>query len=415
MGHFHFRRITARAQRSRTTLWRSGLAALAFTSLVLSVTSSALAQESRQTEEVTDGLNYLLYLPNGHDPEKKWPLIFFMHGFGERLVDGAEAFEALTVHSMPAVVESDDWDWPFIVVSPQIDDSGWINHADEVAAVLDRMETEFGADTNRLYLTGLSYGGRGTWQVGLELLDRFAALMPLCSDPGGLEAAERAQYATRPLFIVHGTADPTGNDFPTMESFVDAFTNEGTAFYSFDYTLSEQDDDAFPPAVLTERYVFARMIDYGHDVWSATYGRLNGPPKGITYQWLLGQSLDGSTFYDPRDPNAPAPPAQGGAGPDDGVVSAGGMTAVGGGPSVDVGLGGAGGDGAASPPAEMSPAPAAVVPAPAAPMNRVGSSGAGCAMGDTAPAGRTGALFGLALAALLTSRRRFMTTPTAQR
>lgn len=256
----------------------------------------------RQTMEATDGLNYLLHLPEGHDPAKRWPLVLFLHGFGERSSENAEGqpFSALTVHSMPAVVESEDWDWPFIVVSPQIDEEGWVTRSGDLAALVDRMEAEHGADPNRMYLTGLSYGGRGTWEVGLQQSGRWAALMPLCSDPTGLEAPARAELAKRPLFVVHGTHDTTANDFRTMAAFIGDFASEGMPFYEFDYALSQEDDDLFPPEALQEPLVFARMRVYGHDVWSATYGRLNGPRKTVAFNWLLAQSLDGSDFLDPR-------------------------------------------------------------------------------------------------------------------
>lgn len=258
----------------------------------------------KQTRESTDGLDYLLHLPEGHDPAKRWPLVVFLHGYGERASENVagQPFSALTVHSMPAVVESDDWDWPFIVVSPQIDEEGWVTRADDLAAVVDRMEAEYGADPNRLYLTGLSYGGRGTWEIGLAQSERWAALMPLCSDPEGLEAPARAELAQMPLFVVHGTVDPTSNDFRTMENFVGDFVEEGTPFYEFEYARTDEDEDLFPLDVLEYPHVFARMRSYGHDVWSATYGRLNGAPKTVAFNWLLAQSLDGSTFLDPRSP-----------------------------------------------------------------------------------------------------------------
>lgn len=268
------------------------------------VARGASAQIERQSIETSDGLTYLLRLPNGHDPNQRWPLILFLHGFGERSVhnEPGKPLSGLTVHSMPAVVESRDWNWPFIVVSPQINDEGWITRADDLGRLIDRMQSKYGADPNRLYLTGLSYGGRGTWQVGLAQLQRWAALMPLCSNPGGLDAADRARLAKRPLFVVHGTEDPTGNDYPTMEAFIASFEKEGTPFYQFEYALSDQEKDHYPKAALSQRHVFARMMGYGHDVWTATYGGRNAARKTVSFDWLLAQSLDGSPFVDPRRP-----------------------------------------------------------------------------------------------------------------
>lgn len=264
----------------------------------------AAAQEPRQTVEQSSDLDYLLYLPNGHDPTRKWPLVLFLHGYGERAAMNMEGepLSALRVHSLPSVVEAPGWDWPFIVVSPQINEEGWITRAADLSGVVDRMVSEFGADPNRLYLTGLSYGGRGTWEVGLEQIDRWAALMPLCSDPAGLEADDRESLVSRPLFVVHGTIDPTDNDFATMEGFIQSFAADGTPFFQFEYARRDEHMDLFPRDVLAQRHVFARMINYQHDVWSATYGRIETPLKTVPYEWLLAQSLDGSAFVDPRDP-----------------------------------------------------------------------------------------------------------------
>ncbi len=129
-----------------------------------------------------------------------------MHGIGEVNAQG-NMLNALTKHSLPRVVEDPMFNYPFIVVSPQINNDGWVNHAAEIGAALDRVETEFGGDKNREYLTGLSYGGVGTLAVGIALADRIAALMPVT--PGGSVANwdMRSKIANKPIWFFLGVKD----------------------------------------------------------------------------------------------------------------------------------------------------------------------------------------------------------------
>ena len=159
-------------------------AALCLTAVVRPAGAYQEMEPVKQTKEVTNGLNYLLYLPNDHDPAKSgWPVLVFMHGSGESANNDPDSLlNALTKHSMGRVVEDEGWDWPFIVISPQIDTGiGWASQQAALEAVFTRVQTDFGADPNRFYLTGLSYGGSGTWNLGMNMIGTWAALMPLCA------------------------------------------------------------------------------------------------------------------------------------------------------------------------------------------------------------------------------------------
>src|SRR6266478_9624967 len=121
-------------------------------------------------------LNYLLFLPKGYEAksEKRWPLILFLHGAGER---GTNVWKVAT-HGPPKNVTANP-DFPFIVVSPQCpEDEIWSN--DTLLALLDEMTRKYAVDTNRVYLTGLSMGGYGTWRLGLTHQERFAAIVNIC-------------------------------------------------------------------------------------------------------------------------------------------------------------------------------------------------------------------------------------------
>jgi len=120
--------------------------------------------------------NYLLFLPDGYgtDQTKRWPLILFLHGAGER---GSDIWK-VAVHGPPKV-DTTASNFPFIVVSPQCP-NGKFWSDDLLLALLDDIETRYAVDTHRVYLTGLSMGGFGTWNLALSHPGRFAAIAPIC-------------------------------------------------------------------------------------------------------------------------------------------------------------------------------------------------------------------------------------------
>src|SRR6185312_957721 len=120
--------------------------------------------------------NYLLYLPEGYsaDSTQRWPLILFLHGAGER---GTNVW--LVAKHGPPKIDTTMTNFPFIVVSPQCPDGkAWSD--DVLLALLDQVEAKYRVDTHRVYLTGLSLGGFGTWSLGLHHPERFAAIAPIC-------------------------------------------------------------------------------------------------------------------------------------------------------------------------------------------------------------------------------------------
>ena len=132
-------------------------------------------------------LNYLLFLPEGYESsgEKKWPLMLFLHGAGESGND----LEKVKLHGPPKIVGHKK-DFPFIVVSPQSPGRGW--NPDTLNALLDDVVAHNRVDPDRVYLTGLSMGGFGTWALAAAHPDRFAAIAPICGggNPQGRREAQ---------------------------------------------------------------------------------------------------------------------------------------------------------------------------------------------------------------------------------
>lgn len=172
-------------------------------------------------------LDYLLFTPKGYeeDKKKKWPLMIFLHGAGERGTNVAK----VSVHGPPKVVKTRE-DFPFVVISPQCP-SGETWQAEAIVALLDRALENYRVDPERVYLTGLSMGGFGSWSLASKYPERFAAVAPICGGgdilnvllpPRGKEGALKSL----PIWAFHGAKDPVVR-LEESERMVDAFKRAG--------------------------------------------------------------------------------------------------------------------------------------------------------------------------------------------
>ncbi|RDI96326.1 alpha/beta fold hydrolase [Meiothermus sp. QL-1] len=148
-------------------------------------------------------LPYALYLPSGPAPKRGWPLILFLHGAGER---GADGRKQTTVGLGPALQENPSR-WPAIVLMPQCPKTGWWRGEPLAKAyeILNQVEAQYGTDPRRVYLTGLSMGGYGVWNLGCQYPERFAALAPICGAGDPFWVWQR--LARVPIWNFHGSAD----------------------------------------------------------------------------------------------------------------------------------------------------------------------------------------------------------------
>lgn len=171
------------------------------------------AQEFSLKRQQVLTAGYLLYLPPGYDANatNRWPLILFLHGAGERGTD----LQLVAKHGPPRL-DTAETNFPFIVVSPQCPD-GNIWSDDLLLALLDDVENKYAVDPHRVYLTGLSMGGFGTWNLGISHPERFAAIAPVCG--GGetilitlaqhYDATQLARMKTLGVWAFHGGKDTT--------------------------------------------------------------------------------------------------------------------------------------------------------------------------------------------------------------
>jgi predicted peptidase len=186
--------------------------------------SKVMRTEFRVTK--TLGLNYLQYVPERGQGsrEEKCPTILFLHGLGE---SGDDPSAVLRQGVPPYVAEHPDF--PFIVIAPQCPwNTWWPELADWLDQLLLHCKATLPIDAQRLYLTGLSMGGYGSWYLGALWPERFAAVAPICG--GGIvfhgfpERVERLKHT--PVWAFHGALDDRV-PLSESESLVDALRARG--------------------------------------------------------------------------------------------------------------------------------------------------------------------------------------------
>ncbi|HVJ08765.1 MAG TPA: alpha/beta hydrolase-fold protein [Acidisarcina sp.] len=162
---------------------------------------------------------FQVYVPEQWSSSQRWPVILFLHGRGERGSDGLDQTQV----GLPAAIRAHPERWPFVVVMPQVPfNHHWWTDPDmmEMAMAALRAESgEFNGDPQRTYLTGLSMGGYGTWELAKTYRGVFAAIVPIS---GGVywsyappqrwrDTSLPAEYASRigrtPVWMFHGTED----------------------------------------------------------------------------------------------------------------------------------------------------------------------------------------------------------------
>ena len=217
---------------------------------------------------------YVVYVPEGYDAAQSWPLIVFLHGAGERGDDGT----AQTTAGIGPAIQAHPERFPAIVLMPQCPkEADWNTAHDMLNAQLEATRGAFNIDEKRIYLTGLSMGGYGTWLWGAIKTDTFAALMPICGggdpediqqllkvgggNPYGSLASRLRALATIPIWAFHGGADDVVPP-DRSRTMVEAVKARGG----------------------TIRYTEYEGV--GHNSWDAAYG----DPEAIA--WLLAQRKD---------------------------------------------------------------------------------------------------------------------------
>jgi predicted peptidase len=283
----------------------------AFALLTLMMTATATAQvdgrtkaqlvrrpyTSAATQTTETDREYLVYLPQGYETEKGklWPVILFLHGGGER-GNGKSDLEKTLAHGPIMEAWTKGRDLPFIMIGPQLytmqrdpnatpppvrpagartpppisralseqkatwaadgPPLGWWTVEKDLLGMVDATLKEFRGDADRVYVTGLSYGGFGTWFMAGTHAARWAAAAPICgaADPKVIPMVAAAKL---PIWIVQGGKDPVVRPEWVTQSAIDL-------------------EKAGHPAVR-----FTVHEDLSHNVWTRVYEGWD------LYYWLL--------------------------------------------------------------------------------------------------------------------------------
>jgi predicted peptidase len=187
---------------------------------------TAQSTELSYTKTIT--LRYLLYTPKGYGQEKKkWPLMVFLHGAGERGTNLA----AVAVHGPPKLVKEGK-DLSFVLISPQCA-TGDHWQPEALMALVDEALKKYEVDPERVYLTGLSMGGFGSWALATMYPERFAAVAPICGGGNVIDVllpakGKEAALKSLPIWAFHGAKDPVVK-LEESERMVEAFKRAGNS------------------------------------------------------------------------------------------------------------------------------------------------------------------------------------------
>ncbi len=200
-------------------------------------------------------VGYLLYLPESFKPGTTLPVMLFLHGRGES--DGP--LSVVGKWGPPQLVARGE-KLPYILVSPQCPKAdNWSSSTQQtrITELLDSIVSKFGGNKDRIYLTGLSMGGSGSWRMAADHPERFAAVVPIC---GRGQSTDAEKLKSLPMWVFCGDQDGV---FKANEEMVQSIVKAGG-----------------------QSIRFTSLENVGHNSWSAAYATPD------LYQWLDRQSLE---------------------------------------------------------------------------------------------------------------------------
>jgi dienelactone hydrolase len=230
-------------------------------------------------------LPYHVFTPDNYNPQTHYPLVLCLHGAGER----GDNSSAVKLNSMATVWarDSNQTRWPCFILVPQCPNIDWWTESTimlTVTDILDSLLREFSIDTNRLYVTGLSMGGEGTWNIITRFPDKFAAAIPMS---GGGDPSQAALIKHVPIWNFHGAQDDVVSVSRSREM-ITALEHVGDTVV---YTHCHLGDcTGLPENVIAEKIQNGAKLLYteykygGHSIWNEAYNTL------FLLPWAFSQS-----------------------------------------------------------------------------------------------------------------------------
>jgi len=241
-------------------------------------------------------LPFRLFVPDNYSATQRYPVVLALHGSGERGSDNNAPVENNGLATSWAAPANQAL-YPCFVVVPQCPSKGsWSSGSSFLTAeletannILDTLAKEFAIDTDRMYVTGLSLGGYGTWELIKQYPDRFAAAVPMSA---GLNPVYAKNILSVPIWNFHGTADDVVS-VQQSRLIINALQALGRTAV---YTHSRNGDTSRMPDSLIVNEIrnradllYTEYINGGHVIWVESY---NYPPL---FQWVFDKARLNST------------------------------------------------------------------------------------------------------------------------
>jgi predicted peptidase len=208
-----------------------------------------LIDSNNVSMQIKTEMDYLEYLPPGYVLQDKWPLILFLHGSGERGTD----LQRVKIHGPLKVAQ--EMLLPFVIIAPQCrEKQSW--SAELLTGFLATILNYYPIDPARVYVTGLSMGGTGTWELAKRSPDLVTAIAPICGRGSPMNICN---LKNMPVWAFHGAKDqivPLHYSTATINKLKECGGNAKLTIYP----------------------------DAGHDSWTITYDN----PE--LYEWFLEQT-----------------------------------------------------------------------------------------------------------------------------
>ena len=213
---------------------------------------------------------YWLWLPENHDDTEEWPVIFFLNGgLGSgpdpraSQNEGPSKYVANYLGAEKCIIIN-----PHMKTGPKLQRQ-WYQFDDELMSILENVVDEFNGDKSRIYLTGLSRGGHGSWGLAKRYPDKFAALVPIA---GSISCAKNCEeLIDLPIWIVHNDGDNIV-DVDRPRKAVEKMRKELKLKFETSASLKIDAD---------HNLIYTEFQKEGHDAWSRVYS------SSYFYDWLL--------------------------------------------------------------------------------------------------------------------------------
>ena len=226
--------------------------------------------------------HYQVFVPRSYDPARQWPVVLFLHGGGAQGTDGYRPTDA----GIGIAIRMNPEPFPAIVVFPQVrPEHQWTGDEAEFALrTLDAAEREFNTDRDRVYLTGLSRGGRGSYYIAYRHASRFAAILVAC---GRVGPAGPRSVTNGTLWLENSPVVPDADG--------DTFIALAEQLRDVPLWVFHGDEDSVIPVEDSRRLIaaleaqsaparYTELPGVGHNAWDAAYR------SAEVIEWLFAQS-----------------------------------------------------------------------------------------------------------------------------